>query len=206
MPNPREIREGLKTCDQLPTRTPVRHPCLFVGIMSAPLKSVSYWLILLCRSVIESIVKAADANKEKHFFMTVKAWTYLNNGMNICTGLDKVSNLQEMDSAPIFQLTASILASICCGGSLAFWLLSIKAMSLRRLSKEPLISGQALIGGFAFLGSIASILLVFLIANPNPEEGRLLTSLSSISSLIRFQIHFGRYYSWKLAVCFFYSF
>jgi hypothetical protein len=138
------------------------------------------------------------------FFITVKAWTYLINGTNTCTDLDKVSNLQEMDSALIFQLTASILASICCGGSLAFWLLSIKSMSLRRLSKEPLISSQAVIGGFVFLGSTASILLAFL--EVNPKDGRLLTSLNPIYSLTVYQISLGRYYGRKSAVYFFCSF
>jgi hypothetical protein len=84
----------------------------------------------------------------------------------------------------VFQLTASIIASIFCGASLAFWLLSIDAMSLQRLSKEPLISSQAAIGGLVFLGSIASILLALLTANP--KSRKLLTTLKSISSLIKF--------------------
>jgi hypothetical protein len=99
------------------------------------------------------------------------------SGTNACTDLDKVSKLQEMDSALIFQLTASILASICSAGSLAFWLLSIN-INLQRLSKEPLIASQAVIGCFVFLGSIASILLAFLNAKPNLKDGRLLISLT----------------------------
>lgn len=109
-----------------------------------------------------------------------------------------------MDSELIFQLTASTIASICCGASLAFWLLSIKAMSLRRLSKEPLISTQAVIGGFVFLGSSASILLAFL--QVNAKDGRLLTSLNPISSLTVYQISLGQYYGRKSAVYFFCSF
>jgi hypothetical protein len=67
-----------------------------------------------------------------------------------------------MNPEIIFQLVASTMASIFCGASLIFWLLSIDAMSLQRLSKKPLISSQAVIGGFVFLGSIASIFLALL--------------------------------------------
>jgi hypothetical protein len=74
----------------------------------------------------------------------------------------------------VFQLTASTIASIFCGASLIFWLLSIKAMSLQRLSKEPLISSQVVIGGFVLLGSIASIPLTLL--ELNPKHRKLLTS------------------------------
>lgn len=109
-----------------------------------------------------------------------------------------------MNSEVVFQLTASIIASIFCGASLAFWLLSNDAMSLQRLSKEPLISSQAVIGGFVFLGSIASILLALLAADP--EYRKLLTVLKSISSLITFQISLSECYSWNLMVCFFCSF
>lgn len=109
-----------------------------------------------------------------------------------------------MDSEVIFQLTASIIASIFCGASLAFWLLSIDAMSLQRLSKEPLISSQAVIGGFVFLGSITSVFLALLAADP--KYGKLLSMLKSVSSLITFQICLSGCYSWKLIVCFFCSF
>lgn len=47
-------------------------------------------------------------------------------------------------------------------------------MSLQKLSKEPLISSQAAIGGFVLLGSIASILLTLL--ELNPKHRKLLTS------------------------------
>lgn len=67
-----------------------------------------------------------------------------------------------MDPEVVFQLTASTIASISCGASLALWLLSIDAMNLQRLSKEPLISSQAVIGVFVLLGSVASILLALL--------------------------------------------
>lgn len=64
-----------------------------------------------------------------------------------------------------FQLIASTMASIFCGASLIFWLLFIDAMSLQRLSKKPLISSQAEIGGAVFLVSIAFIFLALLEAN-----------------------------------------
>jgi hypothetical protein len=65
-----------------------------------------------------------------------------------------------MDSEVIFQLATSAIASFCCGTSLLLWLLSIKAFSLPRLSREFLISSQLIIGGAALLGLIASIPLV----------------------------------------------
>jgi len=58
----------------------------------------------------------------------------------------------------MFQLATSIITSVCYGASLAFWLLSIKAISLQRLSKESIISSQAVIAGFVFLGSIYAFL------------------------------------------------
>lgn len=97
---------------------------------------------------------------------------YLNKDINTCFDLRKVSNIHEMDSALKFQLTASTLASICCGASLTFWLLSIKAMSLQRLRNQKLITSQAVIGTFAFLGSIASILLALLEAPPKDSNSR----------------------------------
>lgn len=41
-----------------------------------------------------------------------------------------------MDPEVLFQLTASTLASIFCGASLIFWLLSIDAMELARAERE----------------------------------------------------------------------
>lgn len=60
----------------------------------------------------------------------------------------------------IFQLATSATASFCCGTSLLVWLLSIKAFSLPRLSRDFLISSQLIIGSAAFLGLIGSIPLV----------------------------------------------
>ncbi|OJJ42054.1 hypothetical protein ASPZODRAFT_1668563 [Penicilliopsis zonata CBS 506.65] len=70
-----------------------------------------------------------------------------------------------MDSNLLFQLTASTIASVCCGSSLALWLISIKALSWQRLKNEPLITAQATIGALVFLGSILSVLLSILRAN-----------------------------------------
>lgn len=71
----------------------------------------------------------------------------------------KVGEKSTMDSRLIFQLTASAIASICSGASLAFWLLSTEALSQPGLSKKRLILSQAVIGGVIILGSVVSVFL-----------------------------------------------
>ena len=89
---------------------------------------------------------------------------------------------KKMDSDLIFQLTTSTIASVCCGSSLAFWLLSIRAPSPRRLSREPFISSQVVIGSAIFLGLLVSILLAFLKAKPISSKS--FRSITLIPSLI----------------------
>ncbi|KAL2811824.1 hypothetical protein BDW59DRAFT_177057 [Aspergillus cavernicola] len=64
-----------------------------------------------------------------------------------------------MDSRLIFQLTASAIASVCSGASLALWILSTEALSQPGLTKRRLILSQAVVSGVIILGSVVSVFL-----------------------------------------------
>lgn len=64
-----------------------------------------------------------------------------------------------MDDDLIFQLVASITATLCSGASLAFWLLYTEVLKQVEWRRKPLIYSQVITGGMIILGWIISMLL-----------------------------------------------
>lgn len=95
-----------------------------------------------------------------------------------------------MDTDLLFQLTASVVASVCYGIGFFVWLMSIRIFNLRAIAEKPLISSQVVLGGIALLGVIVSTLLVFVEVKPtngkalHPFVLLNLISISGISSSI----------------------